>query len=64
MTTAATTVAEKLNAALQISDVQICNYSRRYIVKKGSTMVADKNSVRVNGNGAAFLIGSFKAYSH
>lgn len=64
MPTAAQNVATKINAALKNGDVQICNYSRRFIVKKGCTMVADGNSIRVNGKGAAFLIGSFKAYSH
>lgn len=64
MTTAANTVATKLTAALKVGDVQICNYARRFIIKKGSAMVADGNSVRVNGKGAAFLIGSFKAYAH
>jgi hypothetical protein len=57
-------VADKLNAQLKVSDVQICNYARRFIIKKGSTMVAKGNAVYANGKGPAYLIGSFKAYAH
>ena len=61
---AAVKIAEYLNNVLKSGDVQICNYACRYIVKRGCTMVVDGNGLRVNGKGAAFIVGSFKAYSH
>ena len=64
METQAEKFAESLNTVLESGDVQICNYARRFIVKKGSKMVARGNSLYVNGKGAAFLYGSFKAYKH
>ena len=64
METQAEKFADALNAVLEFNDIQICNYSRRFIVKKGSKMVARGNSLYVNGKGAAFLYGSFKAYKH
>ncbi len=57
-------VADKINAQLKLSDIQICNYACRFIVKKGSAMVAKGNAIYVNGKGPAHLIGSFKVYAH
>jgi ABC-type uncharacterized transport system fused permease/ATPase subunit len=57
-------IANKINGQLKISDVQLCNHACRFIVKKGSAMVARGNSLYINGKGAAFLVGSFKAYAH
>lgn len=57
-------IAAKLNAQLEKTDVQICNYARRFIVKKGSKMEVRGNCLHVNGKGAAFIAGSFKAYAH
>lgn len=57
-------VADSINKVLVNGDVQICNYACRYIIRRGSVMVADHNSIRVNGKGDAFLIGSFTAYSY
>ena len=56
--------ADVLNSVLEFDDIQICNYARRFIVKKGSKMVVRGNSLYVNGKGAAFLYGTFKAYKH
>ena len=56
-------VAKKLNSALETGDVQICNYARRFIIKRGSVMKVDGNCMRVNGRGAAFIAGTFKAYA-
>lgn len=61
--TAAETIASKLTAQLEKTDVQICNYGRRFIVRKGCTFVARGNAIYANGKGAAFLVGSFKAYA-
>lgn len=55
-------LAEIINAKLLNNDVQICNYGRRFLVKRGSKMVARGNSLYVNDRGAAFLYGSFDAY--
>lgn len=66
MTTAtafADRIATVMNKQLQTGDVQICNYACRYIVRKGSKMVARGNALYINGKGAAFLQGSFKAYA-
>lgn len=63
-TLCAKTIADVLNTQLQKSDVQICNYSRRFVVKKGGVFTAEGDSIRVNGKGPAFLVGSFKAYSY
>lgn len=60
--TIAQTIAQKLNAQLAKSDVQVCNYARRYIIKRGSKMVVRGNCLYVNGKGAAFIAGSFAAY--
>lgn len=57
-------LAEAINEQLKKSDVQICNYARRFFVRKGATMVARGDSLYVNGKGAAFLVGSFEAYAH
>lgn len=57
-------IANALNAQLAKTDVQICNYACRYIIKKGSKMVVKANALYANGKGAAFLPGSFKAYAH
>ena len=57
-------LAEAINTQLETTDVQICNYARRFFVSKGSRMVARGDSLYVNGKGAAFLVGSFKAYAH
>lgn len=57
-------IAKVINAQLAKSDVQICNYGRRFIVKKGCKMVVKNNALYVNGKGAAFLPGSFKAYTN
>lgn len=57
-------VADTLNTQLKVSDVQICNYACRFILKKGCTMVAKGNALYANGKGAAFVVGSFKAYAH
>jgi hypothetical protein len=55
-------IAAALTKQLKSTDVQICNWGRRYVVRKGCTVVARGNAVYVNGKGAAFLVGSFKAY--
>ena len=44
-------IAAKLNAQLEKTDVQICNYARRFIVKKGSKMEVRGNCLYVNGKG-------------
>lgn len=59
----ATTIAAGLTKQLQSTDVQLCNFGRRFIVRKGCTVVARGNAVYINGKGAAFLVGSFKAYA-
>ena len=61
--TAAETIATKLTAQLKHTDVQLCNYSRRFSFRKGCTFVARGNAVYANGKGAAFIVGSFKAYA-
>lgn len=60
---AAEELAHKLSEALKTSDIQICNYSKRFIIRKGSAMVARGDSLYINGKGPAFLIGSFRAYT-
>lgn len=58
-------IADKLNAALESSDVQICLYAARRIVRKGSKFIPDgPHHLRVNGHGPAFIVGTFKAYTH
>lgn len=64
MTTVAEDLASTINDALKVGDVQICNYAQIFIVKRGSTVIADGNCIRINGKGVAFPIGSFEAYKH
>ncbi len=58
----AETIAAKMNQLLQETDLQVCNYSRRYKIKRGSTMVVRGNCLYVNGRGGAFIAGSFAVY--
>ena len=57
-------IAQKMTAALETGDLQICNYGSRVIVKRGCTVKADGNGIRLNGKGAFFPVGSFKVYSY
>ncbi len=63
-TTPADELARSLTEALKSTNIQLCNYGRRYIVKKGCFIVAKGNSLYINGKGPAFLFGSFKAYTY
>jgi len=56
-------LAKSLNAQLEKTDIQLCGYSSRTIVKQGSKMVVEGTSLYINGKGPAFLLGSFKAYT-
>ena len=60
--TKAEIVAAKLNHQLQSTGLLICNYSKQFVIRKGSVLTVDGNCLRVNGKGAAFIVGTFKAY--
>lgn len=62
--TYAENIAWQLNQWLKTGDVQICNYARRFIIKKGNTMTVSGNLLQVNGKGPAFIAGTFQAYKH
>ncbi len=61
---AAKKTAEIINKQLKKTGVQLCNYSRRFLIKKGAFVTSKGDSIYINGKGAALLIGSFKAYEY
>ena len=57
-------LAQTLSKQLAKTDIQLCGYANRTIVKRGSTMTAKGTSLYINGKGPAFLIGSFEAHKY
>ena len=60
-------VARNMTKHAAAGDIEICNWTKRYVFKQGTQFVADGNTVRpvrkAGKLGAAFILGSFKVYS-
>jgi hypothetical protein len=57
-------LADKMAEQLKKTDLQLCTWSKRYIIRRGSTVALDGLCIKFNGRGPNFIAGSFKAYIH